>query len=165
MRLCECPTPVRRLDSHDRLRCHRCQGWTPHGRPLTRPRLERTTDDIASLTGRLADDLAWDLARRGDTARGAPGPSDPTQAAALDQRQRRVADWAALAGRMVERAREWLLLADQAAGEMLQAADPGPPEKTLGPWYPEVPSGRPDIVEAHRAKARRADRKEGFGVS
>jgi len=164
---CECAAPSRDPHTGDRERCIGCGGWTPHGRPAPRGGFDQTVAELRSLLDRLALDwgaIAADPtpARRGDgTGGSALAWSDPTGDAATATGRRYIGDWVVLTARFLDRARLELRRADDAIGRALYAADPGPAEKTAGPWYPTVDiAARPDLIEAHDAQTRRHARGE-----
>lgn len=171
MTLCACATPVRSLARRDRLRCYRCGGWTAYGRPHNAERAQLAAGQITSLAARTSTDLAW-LASvvHQPTRRSAPGrattTADPVLGAVITNEARPVSAYATIAARAVERALAWLHVADTAAGHALLAAEPaGLADHIPAPYHdPAVLyPGRPDLVEAHAAKERRAQRREGWG--
>jgi hypothetical protein len=164
--LCRCPRPVRNTGHPDRrLECIRCGGVTPHGRDIPRDELRKTIRDAISRLTKLEEDLSWDLATaRAGGIRGS-GPSDPTGTLAADPRDGDVRAWRLITCRRLERALAWVVLADDAAGEMCLAAETRPPDHVKAPYHDSIVfEGRPDLAEAHAAKARRARRGEGWGA-
>lgn len=170
MILCECRHPLRDTANPDRLRCNHCGHWTPHGRTFSNERALVAGKQIASLAGRIADDLAWlaDIAHhptRRETNGRASGHTDPTVAAFTNPRQQPTHAYTLVAARALERALAWLQVADIAAGEALQAAElPGPKDHVRAPYHDKIPENRPDLAAAHAAKRRRAARAEGWGT-
>lgn len=170
MRLCACPR-VSRVGSSDPLRCGRCSLWTPSGRPATREKAVRAAEEAISLLTRSQEDYAWlvgslyGLQRRRGSAGGASGNrlawSDSTGDLAGSEAHLRARAYASLASRFLLRALLELRRADEAIGEALYALDPGPVPKVDFAVTDVVPSGRPDLAEAHAARARRWARGEG----
>jgi hypothetical protein len=170
MRLCQCSAPLRSTAALDRLRCLRCGHWTPHGWLTTVDRATALTNEIISLATKIGEDYGWvhDLAhdptRRGHGNGRSSDVADPTLALILmHERRPYVAAYATIASRLIERAAVAARNADEAVGEALLAAElPGPADHTLAPFHDPTSlyPGRPDLAEAHAAKARRRGRGE-----
>jgi hypothetical protein len=127
-------------------------------------RLHLACREAHSLLNQLEQDLAWDIApARGDSLGIRGGVSNPTLAAAVDTRGASVRRWRVLAARRLERAIAELRLADEATGAALLAAETRPPDHVRAPFHDTFPEGRPDLEDAHAAKARRTGRGEGWG--
>ncbi|MGH9002509.1 MAG: hypothetical protein ACRDYV_05210, partial [Acidimicrobiia bacterium] len=166
--LCRCPGGPLRNTAHPdrRLWCSACLGATPYGRPIPRDQLHKTVRDATSRLAKLEEDLSWDIgtARAGGLgAIGRSGTSDPTGDLVTDPRDAAVRAWRLVAYRRLERALAWLLLADEAAGAMCYAAETRPPDHVQAPYFDTFPTGRPDLEEAHTARANRATRGDGHG--
>lgn len=166
MILCSCPRTEQRLSSTEPLMCDTCRGWIRRGRPLTAGQFQAARQDIESLLGQLVEDYPWalgfcyDQPRRGEVGPRGSDPSDPTGAIVSNEQRARIAASVALCGRFLNRAVLYLRLADEALGDAKWAADPRPPERAEGEWYPLV--AVPDEVEqARAAQARRRARGEG----
>lgn len=162
---CDCPHPSRDPHSGDRERCITCSGWTPHGRPTPRGGFDQTISELRSLLDRLVTDwhtIADDPtpARRGDSnGGGALAWSDPTGDSATATRRRYIGDWVTLTARFLDRARLELRRADDAIGKALYVADPGPPERVAGTWYPTLilENEHADAVEAQQRRRARGE--------
>lgn len=169
MKLCSCELgPLRSPFAADKIVCRRCGHFTPHGQPANPDRLRGHVAEIRSLAAELAGqwpyvhDLAHGPTRRAQNGR-ASGPSDPTGTQATDQTRLYVAVRAAVISRLLERALWALRNADEAIGDCLLAAETaGPAEHVQAPFHDPATlfPGRPDLAEAHAAKARRAARGE-----
>ena len=183
MKLCVCPAPLRATAELDRLRCLRCGHWTPHGGLPSTERVTILVREATSLAGQLATDYAWahsvafDPARRGGGRNAKGVHADPTGSVAADDRRHApghpleghpvgrlaVRDYTAVAARLLERAVRALRAADEAIGEALLAAEPpGPVDHTPAPYHDSIPANRPDLADAHAARARRHTRGEGI---
>lgn len=178
MKLCVCPAPLRATAELDRLRCLRCGQWTSHGGLPSPERVAILVREATSLAGQLATDYAWahsiafDPARRGGTRNGKGSHADPTGSVAADDRRLddgrpvgrlAVRDYTAVAARLLERAVRALRAADEAIGEALLAAEPpGSRDHTPAPYHDSIPADRPDLADAHAARARRHTRGEGI---
>lgn len=167
-----CPAgPLRSTTTPDQFRCFRCGGWTPHGGLPSIERVAIVARETASITARLAEDYAWAHSvsfaptRRGPGSNGRGLPhGDPTGNSVADTRRAAVRDRALLAARLLERALRDLRAADEAIGDALLAAEPpGPVDHTKAPFHDPASlfPGRPDLAEAHAARARRRARGEG----
>jgi hypothetical protein len=162
MILCTCPRPVRNLADYDHLRCDNCGGWTPHGRCTTAAMHARTGETVRLLQ-HVADEYARAAELAPVRAVSVPvrtsAPADPTGNSASDPRARQIGLWRLLAACLVARAREAARLADEAMGMAFLAADPRPPERADGEWWPQIT--HPDeIDEAKAAQSRRHVRGE-----
>jgi hypothetical protein len=170
MKLCSCPGPLRSTSELERLRCLRCQGWSPHGRLVSVDRAAIQTGEVISLATKISEDFGWvhslahDPGRRGHSNGRVADVSDPTGQAATNKQRLVVAAYAAIASRLVERALGALRNADEAIGDALLAAElPGPVDHTPAPFHDPASlfPGRPDLADAHAARARRRARGEG----
>lgn len=169
MKLCACDLgPLRSAFAPDKIVCRRCGHFTPHGQPANPDRVRAMAAEIRSLAAELAKqwpyvhDLAHDSTRRVQNGH-ASGPSDPTGSQATDPTRLYVGDRAAVISRLLERALWALRNADEAVGDCLLAAEaPGPAEHVQAPFHDPASlfPGRPDLADAHAAKARRNERGE-----
>jgi hypothetical protein len=127
-------------------------------------RLQLACREAHSLLNQLEQDLAWDVAPAKSEGLGIRGGvSNPTLAAVVDTRGASVRRWRVLAARRLERAIAELRLADEATGAACLAAETRPPDHVRAPYNDTFPDGRPDLEDAHAAKARRTGRGEGWG--
>lgn len=163
--------PLRLGGNPDPLRCARCAGWTPHGGLPSIERVAILAREVVSLTGKLADDYAWahgisfaPKTNIGTNGR-RHGHSDTTGSIVTERTQIIVRAYTAIAARLLEHAVRGLRSADEAIGDALLAAEPpGPKDHTPAPYHDTIPQNRPDLVEAHAARARRFARGEGIAT-
>lgn len=161
MNLCVCPRPVRDLAHVDRLRCAACAGLTPYGRTPDPTVLRRQVQHAIGRLLHLVDEYRWacEYVPRRPPAVGRNGDrSDPTGNGAVDPQAATIAAWRTVAARAIDQLLERADLADAALGEARYVADPGPSDHVRAPYHEPVPANRPDLVEAHAAKARRRAR-------
>lgn len=163
--------PLRLGNQPDPLRCARCGGWTPHGGLPSHERVAILAREVASLAAQFAEDYAWahsvafDPTRRPTAGNGRGGHSDPTGSAVTDKRRLMIRAYTAIAARLLEAAVRAMRSADDAIGSALLAAEPpGPKDHTPAPYHDTIPQNRPDLVEAHAARARRFTRGEGIAT-
>jgi len=168
VRLCHCPSPLRSTATLERLRCLRCAGWTPHGRPNPVERTIGYTNELISLATKLSEDWGWvyDLAhdptRHGHSTGRSSGSADPTLELILTgERRPRIAAYATITSRLLDRAVVAMRNADQACGEALLAAEPpGPKDHTKAAFHDTGGLRYPE-PEIYAAQARRHARGEG----
>lgn len=167
--LCACPAPLRDTSSPTRRHwCVRCGGATPFGRRLSLEETARLVGQAHSFLDRLLPDMTYatqacyGLRSHPSEGGGPPagGHSDPTLNGVASREAAMV--FLALAAQWVKQATAWLAKADEAAGLALLRTDPhrGPADHTPAPYHDPATlyAGRPDLAQAHAAKARRADR-------
>jgi hypothetical protein len=178
MKLCRCVHPVRDTSDADRLRCSDCSGWTPHGRPHSADRARLAASQVVSFTERIASDLSWlatlvhqpthrpGVGRSTDTPNPVLGVILTNERRDDNKRSPDVVPYATIAARCLERALAFLEVADTAAGKALLAAEPNrTPDHTKAPYHDVIPPGRPDLIEAYEARARRNARGDGWGAA
>lgn len=166
MNLCDCPTPTRRIGEGnvDRLRCADCGGYTPHGPDLDPAELRRRVRFAIGRLLNLAEEYRWAseyVPRKAvHVSVSGSGTADPTGNSATDPVVARIAAWRTIAARAIDQLLERADLADAALGEARYVADPGPADHVRSAYHDAIPANRPDLVEAHAAKARRRGRGE-----
>lgn len=167
--LCHCPSPLRDTGSPTRrFHCTRCGGATPSGRRLNLEDVAHLVATAHSVLDRLLTDMTYaheavyGLRERPAGEGGPPGGahSDPVLSA-VSQRDDALR-LMALAAQWVKQATAWLMNADEAAGLALYKTDGhrGLPDHTPMPYHDTIPTGRPDLAQAHAAKSRRDGRGE-----
>jgi hypothetical protein len=179
MNLCDCPRGPTRNAAPKLLHCLRCAGWAPQGGLPSRERVDILAREAQSLLAKLAEDYAW--ARSISFAPQKPGNgqapahdddegdpidyADPVGNVVANGRRLVVRAYSTVAARLLERVVHDLRLADEAIGDALLAAEPpGPADHTPAPYHDPATlfPGRPDLADAHAAKARRHTRGEGI---
>lgn len=165
MQLCDCPRPVRSLAAPDRLRCHQCGGWTPHGRtspPIIDARIGETIRLLEHVSLEYVRSEGLVPAPQGTrVAISRSGHGDPTGSTGASHRAQQINAWRLLAACCAARAREWARHADAAIGmAWLTAETNRTPDHTKAPYHEAIPAGRPDLEEAYAARDRRHARGE-----
>lgn len=168
MEVCRCDAPLRDTSSPTRRSwCSRCGGVTAYGRRLSLEETRRLVEQAHSLLERILTDITYATesvygiqASLGEGGRPS-GHSDPTSRINQERRSDS-ATFLALSAQWVKQSVAWLTNADEAAGLALYGTDPhrGPTDHVKAPHHDTFPAGRPDLAQAHDAKAKRSARGE-----